>query len=517
MKALLRSGLAGFFALSMTVATPAVAHNHSQAQAEKFPANPLTEQILFMTTAAEIALQRGEVVPAWDAYLDLAKMTGDSRFAQRALEIGLSAQWPEKAYRSAKLWRKLSPRSEDAKQVLLFLLVQQNKWDEFTPLARAELDRLPENKRAAALLNLQQQLNSSTDKVGAAAIFASLVKSIKPQAQTQFALAHTYLQANQNKLAQQTLESALKLNPHYSPAILTLASLYLQNGEAVAAQTLLMRLVKDSQKMHDANARRTEQLTYQLLARVSEQQKDFVAAHEWLTKITATDLYPMAQVQRAQLFLKEGKVDEAKKVFQGLRQKTDLTEMQQAEIAQAEVALLVEAKFYDAAVAQLEAQIKAHPDDPKLLFDLGMVRERMAQYAEMESVLRRALKLEPKMAPALNALGYSLADRNERLTEARQLIEQALTLQPNDPYVLDSMGWVEYRLGKLSEAKALLQRAFANKPEAEIGAHLGEVLWAMGEVDNARVIWRQAQRLDAANNTLKKTVERFLKPGELLN
>lgn len=515
MKAFLRSSLV--FALCALSIMSASAHNHKPPPAEKLPLVPLTEQIVFMTTAAEIALQRGEFQPAWDAYLDLAKMTGDARFARRALEIGLTAQWPDKAYRSAKLWRQLSPQSEDAKQVLLFLLVQQNKWDEFLPLARAELEHLPNEKRVTALLNLQLQLNSSADKMGAADVFSHLVKMTKPNAATQFALAHVYLQANQTQLAQQALDKSLKLNPRYSPAVLTMASLRLQKGEADVAQKLLLDLLGNLPKKRDANVQRTEQLVYQLLARASEQLKDLAAAQTWLNKIDAPDLYLMAQIQRAQLFLKQGKTADAKEVFVQLRKQADLNDVQQAEIAQAEVALFVEARLYDLAVERLEAQLKTSPQDTKLLFDLGMVREKMGQYAAMEIVWRRALKIDPNMVSVLNALGYSMADRKERLSEAHQLIKQALTLQPDDPYILDSMGWVEYRLGKFDEAKKLLEKAFASKPEAEIGAHLGEVLWAMGDVEGARTIWRQAVTLDAANETLVATLGRFLKPGESLN
>jgi Flp pilus assembly protein TadD len=128
---------------------------------------------------------------------------------------------------------------------------------------------------------------------------------------------------------------------------------------------------------------------------------------------------------------------------------------------------------------------------------------------EIERLLRKVIELRPDHAHAYNALGYTLADRNLRLPEAKALIEQALKLAPDDAYIIDSMGWVEYRLGNLSAARRYLERAWSIKPDAEIGAHLGEVLWKAGEQARARETWRAAREKNPDNDTLRNTLKRF--------
>jgi Flp pilus assembly protein TadD len=136
------------------------------------------------------------------------------------------------------------------------------------------------------------------------------------------------------------------------------------------------------------------------------------------------------------------------------------------------------------------------------------VEERAQRYDVMETLLQRFIKLRPDDRQGYNALGYSLADRNIRLQEALTLLEKATELAPEDPYIMDSLGWVKYRLGDLQTARELLQRAYDKSPQAEIGAHLGEVLWHMGQREEAKKAWAKAQRLEDENGTLKRTLER---------
>jgi Flp pilus assembly protein TadD len=141
-----------------------------------------------------------------------------------------------------------------------------------------------------------------------------------------------------------------------------------------------------------------------------------------------------------------------------------------------------------------------------------MAAERIERMDEMERLLRRVMTLQPDHGHAHNALGYSLADRNLRLEEARALIVRALELNPGDPFITDSLGWVEFRLGRLGEAERLLREAYGKRPDAEIGVHLGEVLWVAGQAEAARRIWREVQSRDPANEVLKRTLQR-LQPG----
>jgi tetratricopeptide (TPR) repeat protein len=170
--------------------------------------------------------------------------------------------------------------------------------------------------------------------------------------------------------------------------------------------------------------------------------------------------------------------------------------------------MLLEAGAIDRARGRLSALLESEPNQPDYLYELAMVEERAQRYDVMEALLHRFITLKPDDRQGYNALGYSLADRNIRLQEALQLLEKATQLAPEDPYIMDSLGWVKYRLGDLQTAADLLQRAYDKSPQAEIGAHLGEVLWQLGRRDDARRTWDKARRLDDENGTLKRTLER---------
>jgi Flp pilus assembly protein TadD len=157
----------------------------------------------------------------------------------------------------------------------------------------------------------------------------------------------------------------------------------------------------------------------------------------------------------------------------------------------------------------LASALERSPDDTALLYDTAMAAEKLDRIEEMERLLRRLMKLQPDEPHAYNALGYTFADRNQRLPEAYELIERALKLAPDDAHIIDSMGWVYFRMGNLAKARELLERAFALRPDAEIGAHLGEVLWAIGDHDAARRIWRQVRAEEPDNETLSATLARL--------
>ena len=149
------------------------------------------------------------------------------------------------------------------------------------------------------------------------------------------------------------------------------------------------------------------------------------------------------------------------------------------------------------------------PDDIDLIYQEAMVDERLNRLDEMERLLRRILVLQPENSQALNALGYSLADRNLRLDEALHMVSQAHELSPADPFIVDSLGWVEYRLGHFDAAATLLAQAYASRKDSEIAAHLGEVLWAGGKREEAAQVLRDAHRLDSANEVLRQTMARL--------
>jgi tetratricopeptide (TPR) repeat protein len=157
----------------------------------------------------------------------------------------------------------------------------------------------------------------------------------------------------------------------------------------------------------------------------------------------------------------------------------------------------------------LEATLKKYPDTPGLMYEVAMVYEQLDRLDDMEKMLRKVIAVQPDYAHAYNALGYSLADRNLRLPEAKTLIERALNLAPDDAFILDSMGWVLYRMGDNAQAIPYLQRAYSLRPDAEIAVHLGEVLWASGQQDKAKDVWRNVQSKDPTNESLRGTLARL--------
>ena len=171
--------------------------------------------------------------------------------------------------------------------------------------------------------------------------------------------------------------------------------------------------------------------------------------------------------------------------------------------------MLREVKRWREAYDVLAGALRRQPDDSDLVYEQAMMAEKLERLDEMERLLRRVIELKPSNAHAHNALGYSLADRRQRLPEARSLIQRALELAPGDPFITDSLGWVEFRMGNRDEALRHLENAWRARPDTEIGAHLGEVLWALGRKDEARRIWRESRGKDAANEVLRETLTRL--------
>jgi tetratricopeptide (TPR) repeat protein len=245
---------------------------------------------------------------------------------------------------------------------------------------------------------------------------------------------------------------------------------------------------------------------YLNLARIEEEDKRYPEALRWLDRIEGGEQYVNARVRRALVLGKLKRIDEARRV---LAETPAASDEERTQIVLAEAQLLREAKRYRDAFDVLAQALARTPDDTGLLYDAAMAAERLDRLDVMEDHLRRLIRLRPDHAHAYNALGYTFADRNIRLQEARELIEKALQLAPEDGYILDSMGWVYFRLGDLARARAYLERAFKLKPEAEIAAHLGEVMWAQGERDAARRLWREYLKKEPDNETLKATLVRL--------
>jgi len=243
-----------------------------------------------------------------------------------------------------------------------------------------------------------------------------------------------------------------------------------------------------------------------LLAQAAEQRQDDAAAEAHLSKIDQPRRLLEVQTRRAGILARQGRVDQAREMIRKVPERGE--EGARAKLV-AEAQILRDIKRWSDAFSVLEQAAARWPQDVDLLYEQAMVAEKINRLADMETLLRRVMELKPDHQHAYNALGYSLADRGQRLEEARALIVKALSLAPGDPFITDSLGWVEFRLGRNEEALRLLREAYRARPDTEIAAHLGEVLWVMGRQDEARQIWREGRARDASNEVLRETLARL--------
>ena len=276
------------------------------------------------------------------------------------------------------------------------------------------------------------------------------------------------------------------------------ALLALQNDDRSTGQQLLEQLLQlpaiDKNNIH------------YLLGQIAQEAGQLETALVHFRQVNGGERLVPARARSAIILLNQNKREEALALLHATSGRTP-AEKSQLFLAQAQ--LLREEGKEAAALDALLVGLKQLPDDVDLLYDAALTAERLGRYADMERHLRHLLSLQPEHAHALNALGYSLADRNLRLDEADDLLLRATRLAPEDPFIMDSLGWLQYRQGKLNEALQTLRRAFQLKGDPEIAAHLGEVLWQLGQQDEARAVWQNALKRSPGNATLQATVRKF--------
>lgn len=306
--------------------------------------------------------------------------------------------------------------------------------------------------------------------------------------------------------ARSQLVQITEQQPLLAEAWLLLATLHVQSREWSAANAALQRYMPLAQQATDDRSARGLRQAYLLMAQIAEQQGDLTAASAWLDRIENAQELMAAQMRRASLLARQGKLDEARAL---LRQMPERRPEDARLKLLSEAALLRDLKAWPQALTVYAELSQRYPDDADLLYDHAMVAEKAGQRDDMERLLRRLMTLQPDNAHAYNALGYSLTERNERLPEARQLIEKAVQLAPDDAYIQDSLGWVEFKLGNTGRALEILQAAYRKRPNAEIAAHLGEVLWVLNRRDEAMAIWREGLLLAQDDEVLLDTLQRF--------
>jgi tetratricopeptide (TPR) repeat protein len=306
--------------------------------------------------------------------------------------------------------------------------------------------------------------------------------------------------------AQVLLEELTRIQPDAMEPWLLLATLQVQNKRLPAAIRSLQTYMGLARQSNDERASRGLTQAYLLMAQIAEQQKDFAAATAWLDRIENADDIMAAQMRRASLLAHQGQMAKARAMLRNHPERRP----EDARLKfVAEAQLLREFKEWQKAYEVYGEAVTRFPDDGDLIYDQAMMAEKINRLDDMERLFRKVIEVKPEHHHAYNALGYSLADRGLRLPEAKQLIEKAVAMAPDDAYIQDSLGWVEFKMGNTAKALEILQSAFDKRPDAEIAAHLGEVLWANGARAQALKIWREGLLLASDNETLQGTLQRL--------
>lgn len=328
-----------------------------------------------------------------------------------------------------------------------------------------------------------------------------------PSPQLRMAYARVLLGQQRQAEARQQLEAIAADSPDYPEAWATLAGLQLQAGEIEKAQASAEQLGRLVPQIPAGVARSAAQSQYYLLlAQVAEKQGRYAEADALLRRIDDAPNLLSVQARRASLLARQGKLKEARALIEAVPASGP---SQQRLKRLAEVQLLRDAGQHAQAYA-LQSQLqKQDPDDAELAYDTALLAERTGNFDDMEKLLRGIIARKPDFQHAYNALGYSFAERGIHLQEAEQLVRKALDMSPGDPFITDSLAWVKFRQGNVQQALQLLEEAYAARPDVEIAAHLGEVLWASGQQERAREIWRQGMASNPDNSTLRETLQRL--------
>ena len=529
------------------------------------PNSSFDADLMFKFLVAEVAGQRGDFSLASQTYLELARATNDPRVAKRATEFALYAKRDDVALESARIWYATDPSSDPALRTLADLYVKNGDLDAARPLLVQVLAKSQSGPQPV-LMQLYDLCSSYPDKTAVYEMVRELVKPYDELPEAHFALAQAAFASGDVQQALGQADKVLEMRPDWQQGVLlksvllgqqdrgaalTYLSEYLQAhpdasevrlnyARALIADQRYAEAKEEFQILLKANSKNAN-LAYTLgllsaqindlegadeqfrnalelgygnpdavyfqLGQINERLNRPDEAARWYRSVQEGDQYVTAQARYALLIARRDGVDKARSYLHSL----DVTDDEQrVQLIQAEAQLLRQMQQYQQSYEVLRDALKERPDQPALLYDTALAAEKVDRIEDAEAQLRKLIELEPDSAQAYNALGYTLADRTNRYEEARQYIVKALALAPNDPFILDSMGWVEYRLGNLGEAIGYLRRAYDMQPDPEIAAHLGEVLWVNGARQEAQRVWTDSANKYPDNETLQQAMRKYL-------
>ena len=520
-------------------------------------------EFVYKFLLAEIAAQRGDLTSAGHLYFDLARLTKNIPLAQRATNIAGYARNGRLALDSAELWRQLDNESLEAKQILAELFISSGNLAKARPIIEELLKQ--EKTRADGFLYLNNILTKVENKKNALRFILAIAKPYPELAEAHFSIAHTAFYAGDTKLAEKELDIAESINPSWetaalfrgfmlandwpekalefyrsflkvnpnsnevrleyaktltnlkkyseakveflrlvngslaSPEIsLTVALLSLELNDNILAEKFfnqaLERGYDDKNKIHI------------YLAKIYLDRNQPVEAIKFLDKISSGPLFIEAKILTAEVITKNKSLEDG---IASLSQYKNLSSEDKLQFLKAKVSLLYNNDRKQDAFDLMKKEDANFNNSPEFKFDYAMLAEKMGNLLLMEQLLKEAIKLKPDYAFAYNALGYSYADRNINLADAKKYIEIALSISPNNHYIMDSMGWLHYRLGNIEIALQFIEKAYKIQEDPEIAAHLGEILWKLGKLKQAEELWEASIMKFPSNTVLLETFERL--------
>ena len=528
------------------------------------PKVDLTGDMLYKFLVAEFAGQKGDLGVAVHNYLDLARETRDPLVVERATRIAVFARDFKAAAEAARLWVQLDPGNPDPQQVLAVMALRKGDVNGALNHLNTILDysRGDKDQKLYLVANLLGQEN---DRDLAETLMDRLLKTHGDSPEVLYAFAHVAARLGDLSRSQKMLEKIIKLQPGNDDAALSYVAVLQREGQTENAikwlqQTLkkrkdndfnlrlaYARLLTDAKRYDDARrqfeilavqAPNNTDVLYALgllylqddrldqakmyfkrlagkedhsndasyyLGRIAEEQKDYKAAAGWYQGVQRGSNYFDAQIRLALMMAKQGRVDDAHAQLQSI---TPQDKQERTTLVQAKAQLFTDAGRYQDAMGVYDKALKSGYN-ADLLYARAMLGEKMNRLDIVERDLRRIIAHDPNHAQALNALGYTLANKTTRYQEAYKLIKRALKLSPDDFYVLDSMGWVLYRLGRMNEALDYLRKAIKLRKDPEVAAHLGEVLWVNGDKAAARKVWDTALQEAPSDSVLLDVIKKF--------
>ncbi len=543
----------------------------NQQVQEKEPVTPFEAETLYDLLVAEVGGQRQRYDLALGNYLKQAHKTRDAGVAQRAYQIAVFVGARQAALDASLLWIELQPENLDALHGSALELVYAGQFDKafeqmktqlslggspgFDVLASAAGSLSGENGQEvrshlirqfdalipvypdfrviplgkaillqqageyeSALSVAEQLLKQDRDSVPAMMVKGRALNKLKRDAEAEVMLSeavqrhpgknrlrllYSRVLVHEGKLdlARKQFEVLLERAPEESDIVLSLALITLENGMEQEAEDYFQQLLAIGERNNTA---------HYYLGRLGEKQKKYSEAKEHYLAVGPGKEFMAAQVAMTQMLVEQGKLDEAL-THVGEARNRNPARMESLFLLEGE--LLVNDRQLNKALILFERALKTNPESVSLLYSRAMVYEKLNDLVGLEKDLRFILEFDPENAAALNALGYTLADRTDRYKEAEALILQAYDLNSEDPAILDSMGWVQFRLGNFEQAEKYLRMAYTQFPDAEIAAHLGEVLWVKGEHEAARSLWAEALQKSPDSQILQDTMDRLTGAG----